>query len=206
MAGNGKWFMLPFEWKKYMIEDDYQVAKKIAEENLIKIENQLPQSLSTREDQIYNTMRLSGKSYIKQLEALYRLMDDLYSFFSQYTPCKKGCSHCCYITVSVSSLEAEFIKQRTGIKRVVDFVKRDFFGTPCPFLNNNICSISKYRPFVCRRHNALFDNPRWCDLDLCNSFMFPQVRFSEIDKSYQLILAKSGASLIDIRQAFQSHF
>ena len=62
--------MLPFEWKKSIIEDDYKVAKKIADENLIKIENQLPQSLSTREAQIYNTLRLSGKSYIKQLEAL----------------------------------------------------------------------------------------------------------------------------------------
>lgn len=186
-----------------MIDDDYKAARKIAEENLRKIENLLPRSLAIREEQIFNTMRFSGKSYVKQLEKLYSLMDDLYSFFRQYTPCKKGCSYCCNIQVSVSPLEVEYIEHSTGIKRALNLGIGEFFGTPCPFLDNNICSIYKYRPFVCRRHNALFNDPEWCNLDLCNRYTFPQVRFSEIEKSYQLILVKSGASLMDIRQCFQ---
>jgi len=185
-----------------MIDDDYKAAEKIARENLTKIENQLPRSLAIREENIFETLRRSGKSLLKQLEQLYTLMDDLYSFFSQYTPCQKGCCYCCYIEVSISSLEAEYIERKTGIKRALHSGIREIFGTPCPFLDNDTCSIYKHRPFVCRHHNALFDNPRWCNLDLCNRYKFPQVRFSEVEKSYQLILKTSGSSLADIRQLF----
>ena len=185
-----------------MIDDDYKAAKKIARENLTKIKNQLPRSLAIREENIFETLRRSGKSPLEQLEQLYALMDDLYSFFSQYTPCQKGCCYCCYIEVPVSSLEVEYIERERGIKRALHSEIREIFGTPCPFLHNDTCSIYKDRPFVCRRHSALFDNPKWCNLDLCNRYKFPQVRFSEVEKSYQLILRTSGSSLADIRQLF----
>jgi len=186
-----------------MIDDDYKAAEKIARENFRKIASQLPRSLAIREEGIFKTLKLSVESPLGQLEQLYTLMDDLYSFFSQYTPCRKGCCYCCYIEVSVSSLEAEYIERKTGIKRVLNSGIREIRGTPCPFLDNGTCSIYQYRPFVCRRHNALFDNPRWCNLDLYDRYKFTQVRFSEVEKSYQLILVTSGSSLMDIRQLFQ---
>lgn len=185
-----------------MINEEYEAAKKIASQHLIAIERQLPRSLATREENIFVTLRSSKTSPIEQLVLLYNLMDDLYSFFSQYTPCHKGCCYCCHIEVSISSLEGEYIERKTGIERALSYEVGKTFGTPCPFLDKDACSIYDYRPFVCRRHNALFENTKWCTLDLCNNYTFPQVRFSEIEKSYHHVLAISGSSLADIRRMF----
>ena len=184
-------------------DDDYKTAAKVAEENLNKIINQMPRSLARREEDMFKKLSLSGESYFKKLEQLYIFLDDIFSFFGKFTPCRKGCSYCCYIEISISSIEAEYIENKLRIKQAPNLDRKEFFGTPCPFLNNNACSIYKYRPFVCRRHHALFDNPEWCNLDLCDKYTFPQVRCTEVEKSYQFILMTSGSSLYDIRQLFQ---
>lgn len=187
----------------FVLDDDYKTAKKVAEDNLNRIIDQMPSSLVRREGEIFAKLSVSKESYFKKLEALYAFLDDLYSFIGKFIPCRRGCDYCCYIEISISSLEAEYIESNLGIRRNLNYDKKEFFGTPCPFLDDSACSIYKYRPYVCRRHHALFDNPKWCQLDLCDKHTFPQIRCTEVDKSYHFIVMTSGAgSLYDIRQLF----
>jgi Fe-S-cluster containining protein len=186
-----------------MLNYDYQTARMVAEKNRDRIVSQMPADLARREDRLFTELSLSKESSLKKLEKLYIFMDELYAFIGKFIPCHKGCNHCCYIEVSISSLEAEYIESNLGIMGNPNFIKKEFFQTPCPFLEHGTCSIYKYRPFVCRRHLALFDNPKWCQLDLCDKYEFPQIMFTEVEKSYRFIVAVSRASsLYDIRQLF----
>lgn len=79
--------------------------------------------------------------------------------------CKKGCSHCCNIWVSVSAPEVLFTlkafgpKKQDMIKRIRDahvqtrdytFDVRDQHPNPCPLLKQEVCSIYTSRPSACR--------------------------------------------------------
>ena len=79
--------------------------------------------------------------------------------------CKKGCSHCCHVWVSVAAPEAlciaKTVQQRgpAVIEKVrlaheqskeYDFDARDEHPFPCPLLDGDVCSIYSDRPKVCR--------------------------------------------------------
>lgn len=186
-----------------MLKDDYETARAVAEKNLDMIKKQMPLDLARREEALFERISVPNESPLDKLEKLYMFMDYIYVFVGKFTPCQKGCDHCCYIKVSISSLEAEYIEKTSGIRQTKNLSKEDYFGIPCPFLDNHICSIYKCRPFVCRRHVALFDDPRWCQLDLCKKYNFPRIEFSEVERSYRFILhCAADVSLCDIRQLF----
>jgi len=185
-----------------MNRDEYKIAVKVAEDNLNKIKKQMPPSLAAREEKLFVTIYKHEESYSRKLEKIYAILDDLNSFISQYTPCHKGCCECCHIEVAVSTLEVKYIENHLAIVPNWNGNIKQFYGAPCPFLTNNLCSIYKYRPFVCRRHHALMDNPEWCKAELSNNYIFPQVRFSEVEKSFGSLIKRSGSSLYDIRHVF----
>lgn len=185
-----------------MYVDGYETARRFAEDNLERIIKQMPPHLVAKEEKLFTKLCRHKESYYRKLERIYAFLDELNLLIGQYAPCHKGCSDCCHIEVSISSLEVKYIETKLGIVPTWTGNKKQFFGTPCPFLDNNSCLIYDYRPFVCRRHHALFDNPEWCQLDLCNKYEFPQIRCSEVEKSYNLIVKESSASLYDIRQVF----
>ena len=185
------------------MKDDYEVAKTIADRNWDNIAEGMPSSLEQKAERLFESLSAGKGTLFQKLEKLYIFMDELYTFVAKFTPCKKGCSLCCHNEVSVSLLEAEYIEKHTGIKQSFNLDIKDFPGTPCPFLNNGACSIYEHRPFVCRRHVALFDDPRWCQYDLPTHYVFPHIRFSPVEQSYALIVVSSGTvSTCDIRQAF----
>ena len=77
--------------------------------------------------------------------------------------CKKGCSHCCKISVDVPMIEAYYIHKKTGIK--INEIKTSrgpqIDNSDCPFLKNNECSIYEYRPMNCRIF-ATLDSAEFC--------------------------------------------
>lgn len=79
--------------------------------------------------------------------------------------CKKGCSRCCYVDLSVFSIEADFIRDwfnrlsgthQNELKHLWEIPGKEalnFNGETvesCPFLVNETCSIYEARPIICR--------------------------------------------------------
>ena len=94
------------------MEQDYETAKMIADKNIEKIMKEMPHGLAEREGRIFAELSISRESSLKKLESIYAFLNDLLSFVAKYIPCRKGCDYCCYIKVSISSLEAEYIQTK----------------------------------------------------------------------------------------------
>lgn len=182
-----------------MTENEYEIALKIAKENFEKIDREIPLSLRAREESLYENLTSSSLGPLKRLETLYGQMDIIYSFIKQFSPCKKGCNHCCHYEIAISGIEIEYIKRNIKVKGKI----KPQHSKACPFLKNGICSIYRYRPFLCRRHLSLTDSEKWCEEKVCNKYNFPLFYFSEVDRCYAQIVGLDGLSSVrDIREAF----
>lgn len=103
------------------------------------------------------------------------------------TPCKKGCSYCCYMAVGISEQEAEIIAKHTGrpmrsgltlkafvneqnIRTFSEYQERVVSrhrGVRCTFLGDEgECTIYEVRPLACRTNFNLSDTPDVCNLEL----------------------------------------
>ena len=186
------------------MNEPIEIAQENARRNHEQITRQLPKSLVQKEDKLFQRISNHKGNAFTKLKAVYELMDELYSFTSKFTPCKKGCNSCCHYPISISELEIDYIESSSQLKRLnPPRPKSDFHGNPCPFLTDGACSIYQIRPFVCRQHIALTKTSTWCDPDRSNSAELTQLRFSEVTKSYDLIINQNGkASRFDIRQVF----
>lgn len=188
-----------------MDEHSVEVAQANEKEGLAKVRQVLPKRLAEKEDRLVEWhARLKGNQRTKLL-ALYDFMAELYRPLAPLTPCNKGCASCCYYPVSVSDVEIDIIERGTGRKRIKKLGPAgDCHGQPCPFLAKGACSIYDYRPYVCRRHLSLTKTPYWCHPDRANEAEFQQLRFSEVELVFKLILAEgTPARPVDIRQVFQ---
>lgn len=178
--------------------------RESAQRNFDRLMASLPTRLSEKEDRLATQIMRAKTNPATKLESLYSFMKELYEFASKHTPCKKGCSGCCHYSVTVSEIEIAYIEKHTQTKRRKEFLdKRDFHGSPCPFLKHDACSIYEARPFVCRKHVALTATNTWCSPEISNDEQFPLLRFSEVDKAFDHI-RREGASfgIYDIRQVF----
>lgn len=179
------------------------IAIEYASRNREKMVRLFPASLTEKEDGLYKRILKSKGNILNKLSSLYSEMNEIYTHGNKFTPCKKGCSHCCHIPVSVSELEAEYIEKSLKIKRK-PFSKYDKTqDKPCPFLKNNGCNIYDVRPFVCRRHVVLTKSSYWCELERCNQEVMPLLNFTETQKSFNYLVNESGKDKIfDIRELF----
>lgn len=187
--------------------DEYNVEVAQANERvgLAKVRLVLPNRLAEKENRLVEWYaRLKGNQRTKLL-ALYEFMAELYRPLAPLTPCKKGCASCCYYSVSVCDVEIDIIERGTGRNRIKKLPPTEaFHGKPCPFLRKGECSIYDYRPFVCRRHLSLTKTPYWCHPDRANEAEFQQLRFSEAELVFKLILAEGTPERpVDMRQVFQ---
>lgn len=59
---------------------------------------------------VMRSQATTARKYIRLVEISRNVMDNIEPF----TPCRRGCSHCCYMAVSIPRHEAEAIAQYTG--------------------------------------------------------------------------------------------
>jgi Fe-S-cluster containining protein len=106
------------------------------------------------------------------IKILYSELDD-FSKKLEAPPvtCKRGCSHCCNVSVSITTPEAAYISKNAQLpmnnkdeKAKVDYKQ------VCPFLKNNECSIYEFRPAVCRVFVS-YDDPQRCADDLPHNLL-----------------------------------
>lgn len=187
-----------------MNEQQLAVAQENARRNSEYIQKYLPTKLLKKEEALLEKISKHRGNPLTKLKVLYGFMDELYSFVNRFTPCKKGCNHCCHINVSIHYIEVAYIEATTKIKRLKNpLPSRDFHGSPCPFLKNGACGIYQARPFVCRRFVTMCQTPTWCEPSKCNTETFPLLAFTEVDKSFNLIVRESEiVENNDIRQIF----
>ncbi len=177
-------------------------ARIFAEENYKILRSNFPASLKRDETKILKKIKRSNKSNLKKLKKLFSFMDEFYGFIHNYTPCEKKCSKCCFYSITVSDVEVLHIENTYNIARKKLLVPlRNIEGTPCCFLENDMCLIYDARPFVCRRHIILAADNSWCSHD-CER-KFPMLSFSRIDRSYEvIILGGKSLKFYDIREVF----
>ena len=184
-------------------EKNPKIAVEYANANREKLVQSFPASLSRKEAGLYHRIIKSKGNHLNKLSSLFSEMNEIYAHVNKFTPCEKGCSHCCHIPVSVSELEAEYIEKSLKIKRKPFSAYDKTQDKPCPFLKNNGCSIYNARPFVCRRHLVLTKSAYWCELERCNQEIMPLLNFTETQKSFTYLINESGKNkLFDIRELF----
>ena len=185
---------------------DPEIERSNASSNFTKLAFEFSASLKKREAEIPNRLKKSKASNENKLKYLYEFMDEINSFTSKYTACKKGCSHCCSYEVAISEIEIQYIEKHTKNKRNKQYLKPgNFHGSDCSFLKDGKCSIYIARPYACRRHVALTKTNYWCQPSISKTEAFPLLQYSGIDGGYDFILRESNTrELVDIRQVFGS--
>jgi Fe-S-cluster containining protein len=141
------------------------------------------------------------------------LIDEAGAALAPFTPCKKGCSSCCYIPALVFEYEAQVIALDTG--RVMQSVARrdprnvkaetdKYTGVACPFLINDLCSIYDIRPFACRQHHSMDDTAEQCSLDIPSeqSNVPKHAGIAAIESCFVYLGMSESAVIGDLREFF----
>lgn len=137
-------------------------------------------------------------------DLVHEMAEDVANAAAGLSACKKGCSHCCNIPVSITSLEAALISERTGRKMVqpkagraympselgdkstmLEFQRvsqKRYFGVPCTFkTSKGDCSIYEHRPLPCRLQLNMDSDDLLCKLVPNSSPRVPYVDSRQIE-------------------------
>jgi hypothetical protein len=141
---------------------------EVTKDRASKYASSLSQDLSSREDNIAKQVFFENSSLKSKLGKVYKLVDELGEAATPFTACKRGCSACCKMNASISSMEAEQIalyssKKQNQLKQTIVHEIGHFSGVACPFLTDNACSIYKIRPYVCRANVSFDTTSYWCE-------------------------------------------
>lgn len=117
---------------------------------------------------------------------LRRVVDIMAKEISVAAVCKKGCSYCCHIAVTITNWEAEQLAAASGRKVSTPDLKYpdiqqdqiDYGGVACPFLKNNACSVYDARPLACRSYFNVSSYP-----ELCDSVKYPKQEVPQVGTS-----------------------
>ncbi len=104
--------------------------------------------------------KIDYEGFLKEFD---KRLESYFKSFGDNICCKEGCSSCCEQgDYPLSDIELEylmkgFVKLNPQIKvQIQNNIKDMKKGGICPFLVNNICSVYKYRPIVCRVHGLAY--------------------------------------------------
>ncbi|WP_419782326.1 YkgJ family cysteine cluster protein [Malaciobacter marinus] len=153
-----------------------------------------------KEEKAYIDSLLNNEDNFTKLQKLYEYSDAIYSQYYEKSVCQKGCAHCCKIKVSISELEAEYIKINTKFKSKQSNNDLDDY---CPLLNldTGLCSIYEFRPLSCRTF-LTFDNPEYCKEKTTEHVVTTLNGNPKLHQMYQGLFLTSNPILKDIRDYF----
>ena len=95
-----------------------QSSKQVAIHNYQDCVQHIPNRLVKREKHFLKIVKKHNDDPFRALHKLFYFMDNLFDFVRPYTPCKKGCTLCCAIPISISELEIQMIEKATLTKRI----------------------------------------------------------------------------------------
>lgn len=133
-----------------------------------KLEMEIPIGVNKRLQRVLldELPQLEGGTPKEVVALIYKTVDYYYKkVIAKDAYCKRGCSWCCRVPVTVSAVEMQYIHDTLGIE--ANHLLKGYHkelepdGTPCPFLKDGECSIYESRPFNCRVF-ASMDDPSNC--------------------------------------------
>lgn len=168
----------------------------------------IPPQLIETEDKLPALVRGHNAATPSKLHQIYQVADELSRVRAPFVACKRGCSACCHMNVSLTRAEAERLAKASGRKaaRVRSEPRHApdaFAGQPCPFLDwKGACSVYADRPLSCRKHSSFFETAAACAPSVMNEINVPQVGFSGLDEALFAVSGEDGSLVADIRDFF----
>ena len=168
----------------------------------------IPQELLDAEDMLPSHVSALNASTRSKLNRVYMVAEDLSRVREPFVACKRGCSSCCHMNVSVTQSEADRLASAAGRSAAILTVSprhdpEEFTGVPCPFLDaQGACSVYADRPLACRKHSSFFMNDGPCHPSVMHRIEVPMVSFSGLDSALMAASGASGSFLADIRDFF----
>lgn len=126
-----------------------------------------------------------AKNTSSRVHWLRRAADSVGSMLQPVAACRKGCAHCCAISVVVAESEAKVIGREIGrtpakaphattLAGAIEdptiaenwqaAMAAKYNGVACTFLQNNVCSIYEHRPVACRSQINIDRDALMCEL------------------------------------------
>lgn len=153
--------------------------------------------------------RMNARREIKLKEVL-DTADQIMDHAQNFAACRKGCGHCCYVSVPITDFEAKWIGDRIDIQPapLKQSIRRDVSEystqTPCLFLKDNSCSIYEFRPLTCRIHMNFDIDNYWCLHENWDhpEASIPRPTISALTEAYNQLGEKLKPIVADIRDFF----
>lgn len=170
----------------------------------------IPQELDARDDHIKADLARDNASLKSKLHKVYRIADEAGQVAAPFVACRRSCSACCRMNVSVTVLDAEQLAAVSGrrmavVPRPIKHDEAKFSGTPCPFLANDECSVYAVRPFACRAHRSFDIDSYWCQPERSFVGEMSMVELGGAKAAYTAIAAATKfGGFADIRDFFPS--
>ncbi|HHF0555863.1 TPA: YkgJ family cysteine cluster protein [Vibrio antiquarius] len=182
---------------------NFQNETNESRKKLKKLGEVIPVKLVKEEENLFKKLIKSNISDSRKIKKIWSVIDKINAHIGKHVICKAGCSHCCHINVTVTSVEAKIIANHIGseVKTAKPLYSSNYHGKPCLFLINNKCSIYEVRPYFCRSHVSLMSSNYWCNPALESEVEKHSIGYRESKRLYEFIADKTETR--DIRDWFQ---
>ena len=195
-----------------MADRDSELTRLVGEQRINAYMASIPDELRPEAEMLPRQLALMNSSPAAKIHRVHLMADRIFASAGPHVACKRGCAHCCYISVPISRAEAAYIGERIGIvpadvRGSEPRDERSFsYQTPCSFLRGNECSIYEHRPLTCRSAFNFDADNYWCRHENWSKpgAAVPRPNFSVLRDAYMAASSRNGEppEFADIRDFF----